>query len=43
MKNYSEKYNHLLVLANSANGRKETIGLLNEAAKIYSKIIFKRN
>ena len=43
MKNYSEKYNHLLVLGKSANGRKETIALLNEAAKIYSRLIFKRH
>ena len=38
MKNYSKKYKHLLLLALSANGRKETIGLLNEAAKIYSRL-----
>ena len=38
MKNYSKKYKHLLVLAESADGRKETIGLLHEAAKIYSRL-----
>ena len=38
MKNYIKKYKHLLVLADSASGRKETIGLLHEAAKIYSRL-----
>jgi len=38
MKNYSKKYKHLLLLLESANGRKETIGLLHEAAKIYSRL-----
>ena len=41
MKEYIEKYKYLLVLAKSANGRKETIGLLNEAAKIHSRLISK--
>ena len=41
MKNHNKKYKHLLVLAESANGRKETIGLLHEAAKIYSRLINK--
>ena len=38
MKNYSKEYKHLLVLLESANGRKETIEMLLEAAKIYSKL-----
>ena len=38
MKDYNKKYKHLLELAEYANGRKETIGLLNEAAKIYSRL-----
>tara|TARA_Y100001978_G_C23419931_1_gene303284 strand:- start:103 stop:228 length:126 start_codon:yes stop_codon:yes gene_type:complete len=38
MKNYRKKYKHLLLLAQSANARKETIGFLSEAAKIYSKL-----
>tara|TARA_B100000900_G_scaffold147700_1_gene125259 strand:+ start:508 stop:633 length:126 start_codon:yes stop_codon:yes gene_type:complete len=38
MKNYIKKYKHLLVLAESANGRKETIRLLHEAAKIYLRL-----
>jgi len=37
MKNYSKEYKYLLVLIESANGRKETIGLLHEA-KIYSRL-----
>ena len=38
MKNYSKEYKQILVLLESANGRKETIGLLHEAAKIHSKL-----
>ena len=38
MKNYKKKYKHLLELLKYANGRKETVGLLNEAAKIYSRL-----
>ena len=38
MKNYNKEYKNLLMLLESANGRKETIGLLHEAAKIYSRL-----
>ena len=38
MKDYNKKYKYLLALLKSANGRKETIGLLHEAAKIYSRL-----
>ena len=38
MKDYHKKYKCLQELLESANGRKETIGLLHEAAKIYSKL-----
>ena len=38
MKNYSKEYKYLLVLIESANRRKETIGLLHKAAKIYSRL-----
>ena len=38
MKNYSKKHKNLLMLLETANGRKETIGLLHEAAKINSKL-----
>ena len=38
MKNYHKRYKCLQVLLESANGRKETIGLLHEAAKIYPKL-----
>ena len=38
MKNYKKKYKYLQELLESANGRKETIGLLHQAAKIYSKL-----
>ena len=38
MKDYSKKYKYLQELLESANGRKETIGLLHEAAKIYSRL-----
>ena len=38
MKNHSKKYKNLLMLLETANVRKETIGLLHEAAKIYSKL-----
>ena len=33
-----ERYKFLQELLESANGRKETIGLLHEAAKIYPKL-----
>ena len=38
MKNYKKKYKYLQELLEYANGRKETIGLLHEAAKIYSRL-----
>ena len=38
MKDNIKKYKHLLELLEYANGRKETIGLLHEAAKIYSRL-----
>ena len=38
MKDYNKKYKHLLELLEYANGRKETISLLHEAAKISSKL-----
>ena len=38
MKDYNKKYKNLLELLENANGRKETIGLLHEAAKIYSRL-----
>ena len=38
MKNHNKKYKHLLELLEYANGRKETVGLLHEAAKIYSRL-----
>ena len=38
MKIYKKKYKYLLKLLESANGRKETISLLHEAAKIYSRL-----
>jgi len=38
MKDYNEKYKYLLELLESANGRKETVGLLHDAAKIYSRL-----
>ena len=38
MKNYSKNYKKLKMLLESANGRKETIGLLHEAAKVYSRL-----
>ena len=38
MKDYNKKYKHLLELLENANGRKETISLLHEAAKIYSRL-----
>ena len=38
MKNYKKKYKYLQELLKSANGRKETIGLLHETAKIYSRL-----
>ena len=38
MKNSYERYQELIILAESAIGRKETIGLLNEAAKIDLKL-----
>ena len=37
MKNSNKRYQILINLAESAIGRKETIGLLNEAAKINKK------
>ena len=37
MKNSHERYKELIILAESAIGRKETIGLLHEAAKIDPK------
>ncbi len=37
MKNSNKRYKTLINLAESAIGRKETIGLLNEAAKINKK------
>ena len=38
MKNSHERYKELIILAKSAIGRKDTIGLLNEAAKIDLKL-----
>jgi len=38
MKDYNKKYKYLLELLENANGRKETISLLHEAAKIYSRL-----
>ena len=38
MKDYHKRYKFLQELLESANGRKETIGLLHQAAKIYSKL-----
>ena len=38
MENHRKKYKHLLMLLESANGRKETVGLLHEAAKVYSRL-----
>ena len=38
MKDYNRRYKYLQQLLESANGRKETIGLLHQAAKIYSKL-----
>ena len=38
MECHSKEYKQLLVLLEFANGRKETIGLLQEAAKIYSRL-----
>ena len=38
MKNYKKKYKYLQELLECSNGRKETIGLLHEAAKIYSRL-----
>tara|TARA_Y100001933_G_C18786361_1_gene474695 strand:+ start:565 stop:693 length:129 start_codon:yes stop_codon:yes gene_type:complete len=39
MKSYYEKKHEILIfLAESAIGRKETLGLLNEVAKLNSKI-----
>ena len=38
MKNYNKRHKYLLELLESANGRKETIGLLHEVAKIYSRL-----
>ena len=37
MKNSNKRYQILINLAESAIGRKETVGLLNEAAKINKK------
>ena len=38
MQTYSKEYKHLIMLLESANGWKETIGLLHEAEKIYSRL-----
>ena len=38
MKDYNKKYKNILELLEYANGRKETIDLLHEAAKIYSRL-----
>ena len=38
MKKYYKKYKYLQELLESANGRKETIGLLHKAANIYSRL-----
>ncbi len=38
MENYYKKYQALIILAEFAFGRKETLGFLNEAEKINSKL-----
>ena len=38
MRYYNKKYKHLLKLLEYAIGRKETVGLLHEAAKIHSRL-----
>ena len=38
MKDYNKEYKYLQELLESANGRKETIGLLHQAAKIYPRL-----
>ena len=41
MKNSKKIYKDLLILAKLANGRKETLSFLNEAAKINSRLNYK--
>jgi len=41
MTNSNKKYKDLLILAKLANGRKETLVFLNEAAKINSRLNYK--